>query len=62
MRQPPPMKRSHKEKVCLSEKLLNLAVGQVGNLPPTESRPAAKFTNLSKADFQSAAGYQPALQ
>ena len=39
MRQPPPMKRSHKEKVDLSEKLLNVVVGQVGNLPYNNATP-----------------------
>src|SRR6266404_631804 len=31
-------------------------VGQIGNLPPIENRPV----RCTKADFQSAAGYQPA--
>ncbi len=57
VRQPPLMERSHKEKVDLSEKLLNVVVGQVGNLPPLEKRPCTELAN-----FQSAAGYQPALQ
>jgi len=62
VRQPPPMERRHKEKVDLSEKLLNVVVGQVGNLPPLEKRPCTESTNSPSADFQSAAGYQPAPQ
>jgi hypothetical protein len=61
VRQPPSMERSHKEKVRARKKLLTF-VGQVGNLPPLEKRLAAELANSSKADFQSAAGYQPALQ
>src|SRR5258706_14095533 len=38
-------------------------VGQVGNLRPIGNRPVVeRFRNIQKADLQSAAGYQPALQ
>jgi hypothetical protein len=37
-------------------------VGQDGILPPIENRPSALEASPKAADFQSAAGYQPALQ
>jgi hypothetical protein len=61
VRQSTAMKRSHKEKVQVHEKPLTF-VGQVGNLPPLEKRQMNRFRRQEKADFESAAGYQPALQ
>jgi hypothetical protein len=64
VRQPTAMERAHRahrEGVDLREKLLTF-VGQVGNLPPLEKRQMNGFVRQQKADFQSAAGYQPALQ
>jgi hypothetical protein len=62
VRQPSPMKRSHKERVNLRGKALTFCVAQVGNLQPIEKRPAPDLVTGSFADFQSAAGFQPALQ
>jgi hypothetical protein len=61
MWQPTPMKCSHKENVYILKNPLTAYVGRVGNLPALEKRPAST-PNSSQADFQSAAGYQPALQ
>ncbi len=36
-------------------------VGQVGNLRPIGNRPSNNFLAKHQADYQSAAGYQPAL-
>jgi hypothetical protein len=56
------MKCSHKEKVDLREKALTFSVAQVGNLPSLEKRSVGALVTGSFADFQSAAGFQPALQ